>query len=133
MSQLNNVGIDLSRYNKFPQLDNLKNVLRFMGVKMDPDMFGCRTIGTFDKTYEVIMNNCRVEISIPDLRFMLILHSHYLRYQNEVNSTINLDRFYDMILKETDTFDGMPTDYIQTLLEKFTQLLPILQQIKQYE
>ena len=133
MSQLNNVGIDLSKYNKFPQLDNLRNVLRFMGVKLKPDMFSCRTIGTFDREYEVMMNNCRVNISIPDLRFILILHAHYLQYQEQVGGTVNLDVFYDMVLKETDTFNGMPDTYVNSMLEKFTVLLPILQQIKQYQ
>lgn len=132
MSQLNNVGINLDRYNKFPQLDNLKNVLRFMGVKLKPDIFGCRTIGNIDDMYEVMINNCRVNISIPDLRYMLILYSYYLRYEEEVNGTINLDVFYDIILKETDTFKGMPDDYINSTLEKFTEMLPILQQMKQY-
>ena len=133
MSQLNNIGIDMTKYNKFPQLDNLKNVLRFMGVKLNPDIFGCRTIGNIDEIFEVMINNCRVNISIPDLRFMLILHSYYLKYEERVNGVVNLDEFYDGILKETDTFKGMPDDYIKSTLEKFTELLPILQQMKQYK
>lgn len=133
MGQLNNVGIDMSKYNKFPQLDNLRNVLRFLGVNLKPDMFSCRTIGNVDKTFEVMMNNCRVQISIPDLRFMLILHSYYLQYQQEINGTINLDWFYDKILKETNTFENLPEDYVNSVLERFTQLLPVLQQMKQYK
>ena len=133
MSQLNNVGIDMSKYNKFPQLDNLKNTLRFMGVKLKPDIFGCRTIGNIDDIYEVMINNCRVSISIPDLRYMLILHAHYLRYERETHSTINLDEFYNAILTNTETFKGLPDDYVKSTLEKFTELLPILQQMKQYK
>ena len=133
MSQLNNVGIDTSKYNKFPQLDNLRNVLRFLGVNLRPDMFSCRTIGMVDKTFEVMINNCRVNISIPDLQFMLILHSYYLQYQQTHNSTINLDMFYDEITHNTNIFENLPDDYVNSVLEKFTQLLPSLQQIKHYE
>jgi hypothetical protein len=133
MSQLNNVGINMDRYNKFPQLDNLKNVLRFMGVSLRPDIFGCRTIGNSDEIFEVMINNCRVHISIPDLRYMLILHAHYLRYEQEVKSTINLDIFYEKILKETKTFEGLSNEEVSIILEKFTEILPILQQMKQYK
>ena len=133
MSQLNNVGIDMEKYNKFPQLDNLKNVLRFMGVSLKPDIFGCRTIGNSDEIFEVMINNCRVHISIPDLRYMLILHAHYLRYEQEVKSTINLDLFYDKILKETKTFEGLSNEEVSIILGKFTEILPILQQMKQYK
>lgn len=133
MSQLNNVGINLDKYNKFPQLDNLRNVLRFMGVKLKPDIFGCRTIGNIDEIYEVMINNCRVKISIPDLRYMLILHAHYLRYEKENHGTINLDEFYKTILENTITFKELPSDYVNSILEKFTEILPILQQMKQYK
>lgn len=133
MSQLNNVGIDMSKYNKFPQLDNLKNVLRFMGVRLKQDIFGCRTIGNVDEIFEVMINNCRVKISIPDLRYMLILHAHYIKYTLEINGTINLDVFYNKILNETETFKGLPDEQIKNVLEKFTEMLPILQQMKQYK
>ena len=104
-----------------------------MGVKLKPDIFGCRTIGNIDDIYEVMINNCRVSISIPDLRYMLILHAHYLRYEREAHSTINLDEFYNAILTNTETFKGLPDDYVKSTLEKFTELLPILQQMKQYK
>ena len=133
MSQLNNIGIDMSKYNKFPQLDNLKNILRFIGIRLKPDIFGCRTIGNIDKTYEVMMNNCRVNISIPDLRFVLILHSYYLKYQDKINSTVNLDVFYNYILNETDTFKELPKEYAYSVMKKFTEILPVLQQMKQYK
>jgi hypothetical protein len=133
MSQLNNVGIDLTKYNKFPQLDNLKNVLRFMGVRLKQDIFGCRTIATKDKTFEVMINNCRVTISIPDLRYMLILHAHYLKCMEESNSTMNLDVFFNTILNETETFKGLSDEEIKRIFGMFTEILPVLQQMKQYK
>ena len=133
MSQLNNVGIDTSRYNKFPQLDNLKNVLRFMGVRLKQDIFGCRTIGNIDEEFEVMINNCRVKISIPDLRFMLIIHAHYLKYVQEIKGTVNLDIFYNKIINETDTFKNLSEEEIKRILEMFTEILPVLQQMKQYK
>ena len=132
MSQLNNIGVDMSKYNKFPQLDNLKNVLRFLGIDLKPDIFGCRTIGMIDKTYPVMINNCKIEISIPELRYILILHSYYIKYQEEIKSTMDMLKFYEAI-KETKLFDGLSDDYIESLKEKFITLLPILQQLKQYD
>ena len=133
MSQLNNVGINLDKYNKFPQLDNLKNVLRFMGVRLKQDIFGCRTIGNVDETFEVMINNCRVNISIPDLRYMLILHSHYLKCAQEIKGTINLDEFFAKIIKETELFKGLSDNEVRRILEMFTEMLPVLQQMKQYK
>lgn len=132
MSQLNNIGVDMSKYNKFPQLDNLKNVLRFLGIDLKPDIFGCRTIGMIDKTYPVMINNCKIEISIPELRYILILHSYYIKYQEDIKSTVDMLKFYEAI-KETKLFDGLSDDYIESLKEKFITLLPILQQLKQYD
>ena len=132
MSQLNNVGIDMGRYNKFPQLDNLKNVLRFIGVELKPDIFSCRSIGMIDKTYDVMINNCKVTISIPELRFMLILHSYFLRYQEESNGTIDMNQFYAMI-DTTDLFKDLPEEFIINMKNKFVEMLPILQQLKQYD
>ena len=132
MSQLNNVGINMDEYNKFPQLDNSKNVLRFLGVVLKPDIFGCRTIGMIDKTYDVMINNCKITISIPELRYMLILHSYYLKYQAEHQSIVDMVKFYDVI-RESKLFEGLPDDYVESLKEKFLTILPILQQMKQYD
>lgn len=131
MTQLNNIGIDMDRYNKFPQLDNLKNVLRFIGVDLKPDIFGCRTIGMIDKTYEVMFNNCKVNVSIPELRYLLILYSHFLKYQEEMRGIINMDEFFK-IIDSTDLFKDMPEDFVIAMKERFVDLLPILQQLKQY-
>lgn len=133
MSQLKNVGIDMRRYNKFPQLDNLKNVLRFIGVDLKPDIFGCRSIGTIDKTYEVMFNNCKLNVSIPELRYLLVMHSYFLRFQQEHNNGItNMDEFFAMI-DTTDLFKDLPIEFINAMKERFVDVLPILQQLKQYD
>lgn len=132
MSQLNDVGIDLTKYNKFPQLDNLKNTLKFMGIKLRPDIFNYSTIGACDKKYEVLINNVKVEISIPELRFMLILHSYFMKYQEEMQTFVDMNEFFGMI-DQTDLFQGCSRDYIESMYEQFTQILPILQQLKQYQ
>lgn len=130
MSQLNDMGIDLSRYNQFPQLDNLKNTLKFMGIKLRPDIFGFSTIGAVDKIYNVLINNVEIETSIPDLRFFLIMHSYFMYYQ-ESHPFIDMVEFFKMV-DETGLFEGCTRDYIESIYERFTQLLPILQQLKQY-
>jgi hypothetical protein len=133
MSQLKNVGIDMKRYNKFPQLDNLKNVLRFIGVDLKPDIFGCRSIGTIDKTYEVMFNNCKLNVSIPELRYLLVMHSYFLRFQQEHNNGItNMDEFFAMI-DTTDLFKDLPIEFVNAMKERFVDVLPILQQLKQYD
>jgi len=130
MSQLNDMGVDLSKYNQFPQLDNLKNTLKFMGIKLRPDIFGFSTIGAVDKTYPVYINNVKIDVSIPDLRFFLIMHSYFMYYQ-ESHPFVDMIEFYKMI-DETNLFEGCSRDYIESIYERFTQLLPILQQLKQY-
>ena len=67
MSHINGKPVDTSRYNKFPQIDNLKNVLKFIGVKLEPDIYGYNTVGERDVIETVNINNVPVEISIPDL------------------------------------------------------------------
>jgi hypothetical protein len=130
MSQLNDMGLDMSKYNQFPQLDNFKNTLKFMGIGLRPDIFGYSTIGSFDKIYDVLINNVKIDVSIPELRFYLILHSYFLRYQMD-HPFVDMGEFYHMI-DETDLFEGCTRDYVESIYERFTQILPILQQLKQY-
>ena len=131
MSQLNNMGIDTSKYNQFPQLDNLKNILKLLGIRLAKEPFGYSTIGNVDETFDVMMNNVKVNISIPDLRYILILHSYYLQYQEKIGGTINMDAFFATIDK-TDTFELQSQEYKAYIYRKFVELLPTLQQIKQY-
>jgi hypothetical protein len=101
-----------------------------MGIKLRPDIFGFSTIGAVDKTYPVYINNVKIDVSIPDLRFFLIMHSYFMYYQ-ESHPFVDMIEFYKMI-DETNLFEGCSRDYIESIYERFTQLLPILQQLKQY-
>lgn len=131
MAQLNDMGIDMSRYNQFPQLDNLKNTLKFMGIKLKPDIFNYSTIGAVDKTYKVLINNVEVEVSIPDLRFFLIMHSYFMQYQEQHQTFTDMNEFFNMI-DQTDLFQGCSREYVEDIYGRFTQILPTLQQLKQY-
>ena len=132
MSHLNDMAIDTSKYNQFPQLDNLKNVLKFMGIKMAPEMFSYNTAGRFDEIFSVMMANNQVDISIPDLRHILILNSYYLQYQEERRGVIDLNDFFQFILG-TKLFEHYPMDYVDHVYRKFIELIPILNQIKIYQ
>lgn len=132
MSQLNDMAIDTSRYNQFPQLDNLKNVLKFMGIKMQPEIFSYNNAGRFDKVFPVMMGNVSVDITIPDLRYVLILNSFYMQYQERTHGIVDLTHFFEEI-NQTNLFDGYPTDYVAHVYRKFTELIPVLQQIKIYQ
>ena len=131
MAQLNDIGIDVSKYNQFPQIDNLKNILKLLGIRLAKDPFGYSTIGNVDETFDVMMNNVKVNISVPDLRYVLILHSYYLQFQEKISGTLNMNDFFATIDK-TDTFDGKSNEYKTYIYRKFVELLPTLQQIKQY-
>lgn len=132
MSQLNNIGIDMSKYNKFPQMDNLKNILKLLGAKLKPDIYGYSTIGNVDEIHQVLINNVKIDISIPDLRYILIMHSYYIQYEEYIKGTVDMIDFFKK-MSGTNLFEGLSDDYVNSLYEKFTQLLPVLQQLKQYE
>ena len=130
MSQLNDMGLDFSKYNQFPQLDNLKNSLKFMGIKLRPDIFGYSTIGAIDKVYDVLINNVQVKVSIPELRAFLIMYSYFMNYQ-KTHYFVDLVEFYKLI-DETDLFEGFDRNYVESMYARFTELLPTLNQLKQY-
>jgi hypothetical protein len=132
MSQLNDVGVDMTKYNKFPQLDNLKNVLKFMGTKLKPDVFNYGTISNIDELHEVLINNVKVNIDIPTLHYILIMHSYYLQYQEYKNGIVDMLDFFEN-MKTTKAFEYLDNEKINSLCEDFLQLLPILQQLKQYD
>lgn len=130
MAQLNDMGLDFSQYNQFPQIDNLKNSLKFMGITLRPDIFGYSTIGAIDKLYDVLINNVQIQISVPELRAILIMYSYFMNYQ-KTHYFVDLVEFYKLI-DETDLFEGMDRNYIESMYERFTELLPTLNQLKQY-
>lgn len=131
MSHLNGIPIDPEKYNKFPQLDNLRNILKFMGEGLSSDIYWYDTVGNVDEIHNVKIGNVDVPISIPELRYMLIMHSYYLQYTAYINGTFGMEEFFDQ-MKKTNVFLGLDDEYIYYLFEKFTELLPVLQQRKQY-
>ena len=132
MCQLNNLGIDTTKYNRFPQLENLKNMLKFFGAKLCPDIFGYMTIGNIDEEYDVKINNVDVRISVPDLRYVLIMHSYYTQYEQYLGGNVDLVDFFNK-MDGTNLFsEDYPRERIKSLYSKFVEILPILQQLKQY-
>lgn len=132
MSQLNDMDLDMTKYNKFPQLSNMKNVLKLNGIQLKESAFTFNSIGLIDKLYKVHMNNVVVEISIPDLSYVLQMHSYYLQYEQYLNGAVDLVDFFSNI-RETNLFYERSEEYIDHIFELFSNLLPVLQQIKQYD
>lgn len=132
IGQLNDMKIDLSKYNQFPQLDNLKNILELMGVEMRPDIFGPNTVGAIDEEHDIMFGNVNVRISVPDLRYVTIMYSYYLQYDEYKNGVVDMIEFLNNI-RGTGLFNGLPEEYIQSVIQKFTELLPVLAQVKEYE
>lgn len=132
MSQLNDIGIDTEKFNQFPQLDNLRNILKLLGTELSDDLQWMNTVGNVDEIQDVMIGNTSVPISIPDLHYMLIMHSYYLQYDAYKNhEVIDMIDFYEN-MKKTNTFVGLSNEYINYLFELFSKLLPVLQQRKQY-
>lgn len=131
MAQLNDIDLDLKKFNKFPQLSNLKNVLKLNGVQLKESPFTFNSIGLIDKQYEVYMNNVKVQISIPDLSYVLQMYSYYLQYEQYLNGAVDLIDFFNQ-LRGTNLFTMRSEKYIQHVFDTFRKLLPVLQQLKQY-
>lgn len=131
MSQLNGIGIDTNKFNQFPQLDNLKNILKLLGTSLKPDIHWYNTIGNVDEIHSVKIGNVDVDISIPDLRYILIMESYYLQYTNSVRGEVDMIDFFNN-MANTNVFLGLDKEYIEYLFKKFSELLPVLQQRKIY-
>ena len=102
-----------------------------LGAKLKPELYGYNTIGNVDEVHEVLINNVRVNISIPDLHYILIMHSYYLQYQAYKRESIDMTDFLTQMSK-TNVFTGLSDEYINSVFEKFIEMLPTLQQLKQY-
>lgn len=131
MAQLNDMELDLTKFNKFPQLSNMKNVLKLNGVKLQESPFTFNSIGLIDKKYTLHMNNVTVDLSIPDLSYVLQIHSYYLKYEQYLNGAVDMIDFFDYI-RGTNLFEMRDEEYIQYVFDLFVRILPVLQQIKQY-
>lgn len=132
MSHLSNREIDITKYNAFPQLDNLKNILKFIGESLKQDIFGYNTIGADDVEYDVQLNNVSIKISIPLLRYVLIINSYYMKFVQEHGTTIDMCEFFESMRTESALFSGRSSEEIVYILQSFVELLPTLQQMKEY-
>lgn len=132
MSHITGKPLDPTKYNKFPQIDNLKNVLKFIGVKLEPDIYGYNTIGERDVIETVKINNVDVDISIPDLRIVLIIYSFYVNYCEYMQSVVRLDDFFEKMKEEKNVFEGLDEMQIREKFELFVHMIPVLQQMKHY-
>lgn len=131
MSHLSGKPLDLNKYNKFPPLSNLKNALKLIGAELTPNKFGYNSTGLVDKIYEVYINNNLIHISIPTLGYTLMMHSYYLQYEQYLSGAVDLNDFFNHI-RETNLFCDKPDEYINEVFDTFIQLLPKLQELKQY-
>lgn len=132
MSQLDDVGVDTSKYNKFPQLSQLHNCLKLMGIEPKPDIFSYNTIGTVDEEYKVMINNNEITITIPELRYILMIHSYYIQYEMYMKTAVDMTVFITNIIN-TNLFIDKDDEFRNKVIFKFIELLPELQQMKQYE
>lgn len=130
MGQLNGKELDLTKYNKFPQLDNLHNCFKFIGIGMK-STGGYNTIGPIDDIQEIQIGNIPVQISLPNLSYVLIIYSYYTQYEQYLGGAVDMVEFLTKI-RGTDVFTNKPDWYIDWVFEEFVNLLPVLQQLKQY-
>ena len=130
MGQLNGKELDLTKYNKFPQLDNLHNCFKFIGIGMK-STGGFATIGPIDDIQEIYIGNIPVKISLPNLSYVLMIYSYYTQYEQYLNGAVDIVEFLTKV-KATNVFDRKPDWYIDWVCEEFVNLLPVLQQLKQY-
>ena len=132
MSQLNDVGVDTSKYNQFPQLIQLQNCLELIGIEAKPDIFSYNTIGTVDEEYNVMINNNEIKITIPELRYVLMIFSYYTQYEMYMKTAVDMTVFITNILN-TNLFIDKDEEFRNKVIFKFVDMLPILQQLKQYD
>lgn len=130
MGQLNGKELDLTKYNKFPQLDNLHNCFKFIGIGMK-STGGYTTIGPIDDIQEIHIGNIPVQISLPNLSYVLIIYSYYTQYEQYLGGAVDIVEFLTKI-RGTNVFTNKPDWYIDWVFEEFVNLLPVLQQLKQY-
>ena len=60
------------------------------------------------------------------------MHSYYLQYQEYIKGVVDMIDFYKQ-MRGTNVFNGLSEQYIDDVFNKFVELLPVLQQIKQYK
>lgn len=134
-SQLSDIKIDTTKWNKFPQLDNLRNALEFNGIAMYQSLFSTRTCDFSFNKHKLMIGNHKVEISMNDLRYLLWIYAHYKKIVS-INSSMmeDLYAFEEYIIRETDVFSDLLDDkvYVLYIFILFENMLPILLEMKEY-
>jgi hypothetical protein len=92
---------------------------------------GYNTIGPIDDIQEIQIGNIPVQISLPNLSYVLIIYSYYTQYEQYLGGAVDMVEFLTKI-RGTDVFTNKPDWYIDWVFEEFVNLLPVLQQLKQY-
>lgn len=132
MGALNNTQIDTNKYNAFPQLEQLKNILKFFGEKFQSSVFGYGTVGARDDIQQIYINNVTLDIAVPELRHILIIYSYFVQYRAFCGGVIDMGKFYDNMYNVEHLFDGYEKGYKEYILNKFAGLIPVLDQLKVY-
>lgn len=134
MSHLNGVPVDLTRHNKFPQVDKLKAQLKFGGYELRTEPCDYRSIGCIDVQHDVKIGNVNVLISTPELRYVMMMYSHYLHYEESLNGrVVDLNDFY-RVIEASDVFDEHDDQkYVDYICHLFESLKPTLDQLKNYD
>lgn len=132
MGALNNTQIDMDKYNEFPQLTQLKNIIKFFGEKFEPSEFGYGTVGAVDNIEEVYFNNVAVKLPTTKLRHILLIYSYFVNYRTYCNGIIDMAEFYEKMYNVDEIFIGYPLSYREEILHEFANMIPILDQLKVY-
>lgn len=132
MSYINNIPLDINRYNQFPQLTNLHNILKLVGMEFQREPYWHNTTGLVDQVEHVMIGNNEVDISLPDLRFVLIIHSYYLHWKDYKQCSVDMAEFFNKLLT-TNLFYLRNEEYVCYIFYKFLDLLPVLNQRKTYD
>ena len=56
----------------------------------------------------------------------------YMQYAEYMKGTVDMIDFFNK-MSETNVFEGLSPEYINSIYSLFSELLPILQQLKQYQ
>ena len=132
MSQLNNCQLDLNTYNTFPQLEQLKNILKLFGEKFDSSIFGYGTVGARDQIEHIFINNVEIDISVTELRHILLIYSYYLAYRRQQRGILDMVEFFNQMYNVDEIFIGYDMEYREYILHKFANMITILDQLKVY-
>jgi hypothetical protein len=89
------------------------------------------SIGPIDEVQELQIGNIPVQVSLPNLSYILIMYSYYTQYEQYLGGAVDMVDFLTKI-RGTNVFENKPDWYINWVFEQFVDMLPVLQQLKIY-